>query len=222
MDKAKIAGIIDHSLLKPTAISEDIKKLCNEARQYGFYSVCINPFFVSMAKEFLSGSDVKISTVIGFPFGMTLPEVKVYEAVEAVSSGADELDIVMNIGMAKIGKWDIVKNDISDIISATKGVIHKIIIETCYLSHDEKIKASNVMIEAGAEFIKTSTGFGTGGATVEDVRLIKSVAGDACKIKAAGGIKNLFQVREMIKAGAARIGTSAGVAIIIELSEESI
>lgn len=217
MEKAEIAGIIDHSLLKPTATSEDIRKLCDEARQFGFYSVCINPFFVSMAKELLSGSDVKITTVIGFPFGMTLPEAKAYEAAKAVSSGADELDIVMNIGMAKTGRWGIVKNDISDVISATKGRIRKIIIEACYLNNAEKIKATEIVLESGAEFIKTSTGFGTGGATVEDIRLIKSIAGNACKIKAAGGIKTLSQVKDMISAGAERIGTSSSLDIIKEL-----
>ncbi len=217
MEKAEIAGIIDHSLLKPTAASEDIKKLCDEARQFEFYSVCINPFFVSMAKELLSGSDVKITTVVSFPFGMTLPEAKAYEAAKAVSAGADELDIVMNIGMAKTGRWDIVKNDISDVISATKGRIRKIIIEACYLNNAEKIKATETVLESGAEFIKTSTGFGTGGATVEDIRLIKSIAGNACKIKAAGGIKTLSQIKDMISAGAERIGTSSSVDIMKEL-----
>lgn len=206
--KTKVAKFIDYSLLKPEATLDDIKRLCEEAKRLGVYSICINPSFITIARDILKESDVKISSVIGFPLGMTLPQVKVYEAIEATLKGADELDIVMNIGMARSGNWDYVKGEISDIIYATKGVIHKIIIETCLLSEAEKIRAAETVISAGAEFIKTSTGFSSGGATAEDVRLLKSVAGDSCKIKAAGGIKTLQQVIEMIEAGASRIGTS--------------
>lgn len=208
MKRSDIAKLIDYSLLKPEATMDDIKRLCEEARRYGVYSVCINPSVITFAKELLKGSNVKISTVIGFPLGMTLSQVKVYEAIEATLKGADELDIVMNIGMARSGNWDYVKAEVSDIINATKGITHKIIIETCLLSEAEKIRAAETVIEAGAEFIKTSTGFSAGGATVEDVRLLRSIAGNSCRIKAAGGIKTLQQVIEMIEAGASRIGTS--------------
>lgn len=206
--KTKVAKFIDYSLLRPEATLEDLKRLCEEARRYGVYSVCINPSFVTFAKDLLKGSDVKISTVIGFPLGMTLPEVKVYEAIEATLKGADELDIVMNLGMARSGNWEYVRSEISDIIYATKASTHKIIIETSILSEAQKIKAAEVVIASGAEFIKTSTGFSGGGATVEDVRLLRSIAGEHCKVKAAGGIRTLQQVMELIEAGASRIGTS--------------
>lgn len=208
MNNSDLAKFIDYSLLKPEATMDDIKRLCEEAKRYGVYSVCINPSFITIARDVLKGSSVKITTVIAFPLGMTFPEVKVYEAIEATLKGADELDIVMNIGMARSGNWDYVKREISDIVCATKGVVHKIIIETSLLSEAEKIRAAETVIEAGAEFIKTSTGFSQAGATVEDVRLLKSVAGNRCGIKAAGGIKTLQQVIEMIEAGASRIGTS--------------
>lgn len=205
---SEIARIIDYSLLRPEATIEDIKRLCEEAKRYGVYSVCINPSYIEIAKDALKESNVKISATIGFPLGMTLPQVKVYEAIEASLRGADELDIVINIGMALSGKWDYVRKELTDIVYATKGKIHKIIIETCLLSGSEKIKAAEAVIVSGAEFIKTSTGFSKAGATVEDVRLLKSIAGDSCKIKAAGGIKTLRQATEMIEAGASRIGTS--------------
>ncbi len=206
--KMNIARLIDYSFLSAGTTINDIKRLCEEAKRYGVYSVCINPAFISVAKEALTGSDVKISTVIGFPLGMTLPQVKVYEAIEAVLTGADELDIVMNIGMARSGNWDYVKKELSNIICATKGIVHKIIIETCLLSREEKVLAAEAVISSGAEFIKTSTGFSEAGATVDDVRLLKSIAGDECQIKAAGGIKDVQQVIALIEAGATRIGTS--------------
>lgn len=208
MQRSDIAKVIDYSLLRPEATVEDIKRLCEEAKRYGFYSVCINPSFITIARDLLRESDVKISTVIGFPLGMTLPRVKIYESIEATLIGADELDIVMNIGMARSGDWDYVKRELSDIIYATKGIVHKIIIETCLLSESEKIKAAEIVIESGAEFIKTSTGFSGAGATVEDIRLLKSITGNMCGIKAAGGIRTLQQVLEMMDAGASRIGTS--------------
>lgn len=214
MNKEDIAGIIDQSLLRPDATVDDLRRVCDEAIQYGFFSVCINPYYVPFAKEMLSESPVRITTVIGFPHGITLTRVKAYEAIESLLSGADELDIVMNIGMAKSSRWDMVRKDISDVIAATKGAVHKIIIETCFLSREEKIKASEIVLSTGAEFIKTSTGYGSAGATVDDIKLIKSVVKDACGIKASGGIKTLTQVREMISAGANRIGTSSGVEIV--------
>ncbi|GAB4416122.1 MAG: deoxyribose-phosphate aldolase [Thermodesulfovibrionales bacterium] len=214
MNQTNIARLIDHSLLKPDATEDDIRRLCDEAKQYGFFSVCINPSFITLARGLLMGSGVKVTTVIGFPLGMTLTRVKVYEAIEAVLSGADEIDLVMNIGMARSGQWGYVKKDISDVVSATRGAIHKVIIETCYLDREEKIKASEIVLASGAEFIKTSTGFGPGGASTDDIRLIKTVVKDGCGIKAAGGIKTLSQVMKLIEAGATRIGTSAGVRIV--------
>ena len=213
MNNRDIAKLIDHTLLRPDATVDDIRRLCDEARQYGFYSVCVNPFFVPMVKDILSETGVKAATVIGFPLGMTNTNAKVYEAVEALNNGVDEIDMVINIGMARTGRWDIVKKDIFDVVCATKGIIHKVIIETCCLSRDEKIKAVETVIETGAEFVKTSTGFGPSGASVDDVRLIKSIVKDSCGIKASGGIKTLAQVRELIAAGATRIGTSSGVKI---------
>lgn len=214
MNRSDIAKIIDHALLRPDATTDQVRKLCEEALEFGFHSVCVNPFFIPVAKSMLSGSKVKVTTVVGFPLGISLSRVKVYEAIEAALSGCDEIDIVMNVGMAKEGRWGVVLTDISDAISATTGIIHKVIIETCFLNSDEKIRASRAVLESGAEFVKTSTGFGSGGATEEDVRLIKSVVKGKCAIKASGGIKTLDQAVRMVEAGAARIGTSASVKII--------
>jgi deoxyribose-phosphate aldolase len=212
-----IARFIDQSLLKPQATEADIVKLCKSAIKYNFYSVCVNPYYVPLCNALLKGHDTKVATVIGFPLGMTVKDVKIYEAKQAVRYGADELDIVMNIGAAKSGNWDYIGEEILEIISATKSAVHKVIIETCYLSEDEKIAATKIASLFGARFIKTSTGFGTKGATVKDVRLIKKVLGDRAEVKAAGGIKTLSQVVQFIKAGATRIGTSAGVGIMKEL-----
>jgi len=216
-----IAGLIEHTLLRPDASYADIPPLCGEARQFGFHSVCVNPSFIRMAKELLRASDVKMTTVIGFPLGMTLTEVKVFEAMHARLLGADEIDIVVNIGALKSGDWATVRKDISDVIMATKGIVHKTIIETCLLDDDEKKKVVGIALEAGSEFIKTSTGFGPRGAKVRDIRLIKNIVGDAAGIKAAGGIRTLRQVQSMLKAGATRIGTSAGVKILRELADSS-
>jgi deoxyribose-phosphate aldolase len=211
-----IAGVIDHSLLRPDATYADLKECCEEAEQFGFYSVCIHPSFIRKAREFLKGTGVRISTVISFPLGMMLTEVKVYEAMNASLDGADELDIVINTGALKSGDWETVKKDITDVIMATKGLIHKTIIETCYLDKNEKVKVVEIALDAGAEFIKTSTGFGPEGARLEDVRHIKSIAGDAAGIKAAGSIRTLEHVLDLLKAGATRIGSSAGVKIVKE------
>lgn len=215
-----IAGLIDQSLLRPDATYGDIKRLCEEALQFDFYSVCIHPSFIKMAKELLKGSNVKVTTVIGFPLGMTLTEVKVYEAMNASLIGADELDIVINIGALKSGDWNTVRKDISDVVMATKGLIHKTIIETCYLGDNEKRKVVEIALDAGSEFIKTSTGFGPHGARVGDVRLLKSIVGDAAGIKAAGGIRTPKRFLDMLSAGATRIGTSAGVKIIKSLKQD--
>ena len=219
MNKSDIAKLIDHTLLRPDAAVSEINRLCEEALEFGFHSVCVNPFFIPPAKDVLSGSSVKVTTVVGFPLGMTLSRVKVYEAIEAALNGCDEIDFVMNLGMAKEGRWDLVATDISDVISSTRGIVHKVIIETCFLNVDEKIRASQMVREAGAEFVKTSTGFGRGGATVEDIRLIKSAVENNCGVKASGGIRTTDQVIRLIEAGAVRIGTSASVEIINEYGQ---
>lgn len=216
LTSADIAGLIDHSLLKSDAAEADIERLCNEAIQYGFYSVCIQPFFVPRARALLLESEVRVTTVIGFPLGMNTTKAKVYEALEAALSGADEIDMVMNIGMAVSGRWDVLRKDIYDVIAATRELVHKVIIETCCLDNQGKIRASGLAVDAGAEFVKTSTGFCSAGATVGDIKLIKEAVKNTCGIKASGGIKTLSQVNEFIAAGATRIGTSAGTAIIRE------
>jgi deoxyribose-phosphate aldolase len=176
----------------------------------------VSPFYVHAAARALQGNEVGICTVIGFPLGMALTDIKVYEARRASLEGATELDIVINIGAAKSGDWRTVEKDIQDVVAATRGLTHKAIIECCYLEKDEKIKAAMAALSAGAEFVKTSTGFGPSGATIEDVRLLKDIVGDRAGIKAAGGIKTLAQVKEMLDAGATRIGTSSGDQIIRE------
>lgn len=215
-NKLNIAKLIDHTLLKPDATETDIKKLCDEAKKYGFFSVCIHPFFIKIAREMLSGTDVKLTTVIGFPLGITLTRVKIYEAMEAVLLGADELDTVINLGAVKAKNWEAVKKEISNLVTATPGVMHKIIIETYYLTDDEKIKASLAAMEAGAEFIKTSTGFAPVGAIIGDVAMIKAATKGKIGIKAAGGIKTSKDVLSFVEAGATRIGTSSGVDIMNE------
>lgn len=217
MNKADLPKIIDHTLLRPDAISGDVERICDETVRFGFHSVCVNPFFVPLAGSLLAETGIKVATTIGFPLGMTLARIKIYEAIDCVFNGADELDIVMNVGMAKAGEWRMLERDIADILLATRGVIRKIIVETCYLSEEEKIRTAAIVLESGAEFIKTSTGFGPGGARTEDVRLLKSIVKDRCGIKASGGIRTLSQVKELIDAGATRIGTSSGTAIMKEM-----
>jgi deoxyribose-phosphate aldolase len=217
---SEIASLIDQSLLKPYATESDIIKLCKYAIKYGFYSVCVNPYYVPLCSALLKGHKTKVCTVIGFPFGITLKDVKIYEAKQAVKYGADELDIVINIGAVKSGNWDYVGDEILSIISNTKSAVHKVIIETCYLNDEEKILATKIASLFGAKYIKTSTGFGPKGATIRDVRLIKKVLGGRAEIKAAGGIKRLSQVLSFVKAGASRIGTSSGVEIMKEYYEK--
>lgn len=214
MNKKDLAKLIDHTLLKPDASYADIKRLCEEALQFGFHSVCVYPYYTGIVKELLKGNNVRITTVIGFPSGMTTTDEKVLEAMNAALSGADELDIVINIGALKSKNWYVVTKDISDVIAATKGLIHKVIIETCYLTIAEKKMIVETALDAGAEFIKTSTGFGPKGAQTRDIRLIKSIVGDKAGIKAAGGIRTLEQVLAMLDAGASRIGTSSSLKII--------
>ncbi|MEW6585709.1 MAG: deoxyribose-phosphate aldolase [Nitrospirota bacterium] len=212
-----ISGLIDHTLLKPTATNKDIEKLCNEAAEFGFFSVCVQPYFIKLAKEFLEGGNVKVAAVVGFPFGMTSAGAKAFEAMNATSLGADEIDFVINIGAAKSGDWDVVRRDISGVIGASKGVVHKTIIETCYLDEEEIARVVKIALDAGSEFIKTSTGYGPYGARVKDVRLIKSIVGERAGVKASGGIRTIRQVLNLLKAGATRIGTSSGVRIIEEV-----
>jgi deoxyribose-phosphate aldolase len=217
LNRETIARSIDYTLLRSDATYVDIEDLCKEALDFGFHSVCINPFFIPAAREVLKDTGVRITTVIGFPLGMTTAEVKVYEAMNAALLGADELDIVINVGALKSGHLKTVRKDLSDVIMATRGLIHKAIIETCYLNEDEKRKAVVTALDAGSEFIKTSTGLGPKGAEIEDVRLIKSLVGERTGIKAAGGIRTLKQLIDFIEAGATRIGTSSGVGIMREL-----
>ena len=211
-----IAKYIDHTNLKAYASEEDIIKLCDEARRYNFYAVCVNPYRVKLAKEQLQGTNIKVATVIGFPLGATPTEVKVFEAKKALEDGTDEVDMVLNIGALKDKDYKYVRNDIAEVvrIAHEKGAIVKVIIETCYLSDNEKEIACKLAMEAGADFVKTSTGFGTGGATVKDVKLMRKVVGDKLGVKAAGGIRTYEEALAMINAGANRIGTSSGVKII--------
>lgn len=214
--KEELARVIDHTILSPDACFSDIKRVCEEAKKYSFASVCIHPCYTADAKELLADSAVKVATVVGFPFGANTTAVKLVEAVESVKNGADELDVVINISALKSGNYNLVGMELRNIINVTRHVVHKIIIETCYLSDEEKIKASLLAVEAGALFIKTSTGFGSKGASVADVALLKKTVSDRAYIKAAGGIKDLKTVTEMVQAGASRIGTSSGVKIVEE------
>lgn len=212
-----IAKMIDHTLLKPQAEKSDIEKLCNEAKQYEFISVCINPYFVDLAYSLLKDTDVKVCTVIGFPLGANTIESKVYEAVDAIKRGAAEIDMVLNIGALKSGDYGYVKREIEAVVKAAKSygdIIVKVILETCYLTDEEKIKACKITVDAGADFVKTSTGFGTGGATVEDVRLMRNAVGEEFGVKASGGVKTVEAAKAMIEAGANRIGASAGIQIV--------
>ena len=208
-----LASYIDHTLLKPDATVEDIIKLCEEAEQYQFAAVCVNPIYVDLAAHCLAGTGVKTATVIGFPLGATFTDSKVAEAKEAVLRKANELDMVINIGAAKAGLWEAVTDDIRQVVEVADGAVVKVIIETGLLTDDEKRRACQAVLEAGAQFVKTSTGFGPGGATVADIRLLKQVVGDKIGIKASGGIRTLEQAKELIAAGATRLGTSAGIAI---------
>jgi deoxyribose-phosphate aldolase len=212
----KIARMIDHTNLKPYATEKDIERTCNEAIKYGFASVCVNPCYAKLASKLLSGSNVNVCTVIGFPLGANKKEVKCLEARLAIEDGAKEIDMVMNISEFKSGNYSYVRDEIKQIvdIARSKNAICKVIIETCYLSDEEKRNACRIVKEAGADFVKTSTGFGTKGADVNDVKLIKEIVGNEIGIKAAGGIRNIEQAIEMVNAGATRIGTSAGVEII--------
>lgn len=216
MTSAEIASLIDHTLLKPEAARSDIAKLCEEALQFEFASVCVNPCHVAQAAEALLGSRVRVCAVVGFPLGATLTSVKVFETEETMKLGAREIDMVINIGALKSGDDASVEADIRAVTDAShrRRAICKVIIEAALLSHAEKIRASRAAMNAGADFVKTSTGFGPGGATVEDVRLIRSVVGPEMGIKAAGGIRTWQDFQQMIIAGATRIGSSSGIKIL--------
>ncbi len=206
---------IDHTLLKPTATKADIKKLCDEAIEHQFFSVCVNSCYVFLAKEYLKNSTIKVCSVIGFPLGAMSTQAKVAEAESAINNGADEIDMVLNLGYLKSKDFDAVWKDIEAVKKVMPNKVLKVILETCYLEELEIIKASELAIQSGADFIKTSTGFGTGGATPHDIKLMKSVAKDNCiKIKASGGIKDTKTALEYIDLGANRLGTSSGIAIV--------
>jgi deoxyribose-phosphate aldolase len=211
-----LASKIDHTLLKPEATPDQITQLCYEARKYGFASVCINPIWVSLCAELLRGSPVKVCTVIGFPLGATTPEVKAFETQNALDHGATEIDMVINVGALKVRDLDLVARDISGVVKTAheRGAIVKVIIEAVLLTDEEKTIACLASKEAGADFVKTSTGFASGGATVHDVELMRKVVGPEMGIKAAGGIRTFEDAENMIKAGATRIGASAGIKII--------
>ena len=211
----ELAKYIDHTLLKADATEEQIEKLCQEAAEYNFKSVCINPAFVVKSKELLKDSDSLVCTVIGFPLGANATEVKVFEAQQAVKDGADEIDMVINISRAKDGDWAYVLEEIKAVVGAVgESITTKVIIETSLLTDDEKRKASEVVKESGADFVKTSTGFSTGGATLADVKLMREAVGPDLGVKASGGVSNYDEAIAMIEAGATRIGASKGIAIV--------
>ena len=217
MSRKILAAKIDHTNLKPTATETDIIKICAEAREYGFASVCANPVHVPLMKKELEGGTPLVCCVIGFPLGANAKEIKAAEAGQAVEQGADEVDMVINIGALKAGLDQTVREDIAAVVEAARGNTVKVIIETCYLTDEEKQKACRIAMEAGAHFVKTSTGFGNGGATVEDIKLMRAVVGDKMQVKASGGIRSLEDAQAMIEAGADRIGASAGIAIVSPL-----
>ena len=214
--EAGFAGLIDHTLLKPEASRDDIRKLCQEAVRFGFASVCINPWNVPLAAELVRGTKVKVCTVIGFPLGATLPRVKIHEAEEAVKLGAQEVDMVINIGALKSSQDDVMESDIRGVVEVAHrgGAICKVIFETSLLTVEEKVRAALASKSGGADFVKTSTGFSTGGATAEDVALMRAVVGSEIGVKASGGVRTLDDLKKMVCAGATRIGASASVKIM--------
>lgn len=207
--------MIDHTILKPEATEAAVQKIIDEAKEYNFFSVCINPCWVAFASEQLADTDVAVCTVIGFPLGANTPEVKAYEAIDAIKNGANEVDMVINIGALKSQQYDYVRQDIQGVVDAAKGkALVKVIIETALLTDEEKVKACELAKEAKADFVKTSTGFSTGGAKVADIRLMRETVGPDMGVKASGGVHNAEEALAMIEAGATRIGASTGVAIV--------
>ena len=205
---------IDHTILKATASSADVQKLCEEAIEHEFYSVCVNGCYVADAKHLLQGTDVKVAAVVGFPLGAMTTASKVFEAKEAIENGASEIDMVINVAKLKDGEFDYVENEIRLIKEAIGNNVLKVIIETCYLTDEEKVKACELSLVAKADFVKTSTGFGTGGATYEDVKLMKSVVGNNAKVKASGGVRDKETAQKYVDLGAERLGTSSGIDIV--------
>lgn len=210
----KLNKYIDHTILKPETTQEQVEKILAEAKEYDFASVCVNPTWVALAAESLKDSDVKVCTVIGFPLGANTPAVKAFETKDATSNGADEIDMVINIGALKTGNYDLVLEDIKAVVAASGDKLVKVIIEACLLTDDEKVKACQLSQEAGADYVKTSTGFSTGGATVADVALMRKTVGPDMGVKASGGARSYEDAIAFIEAGASRIGASSGVAIM--------
>ncbi|WP_285491311.1 deoxyribose-phosphate aldolase [Staphylococcus haemolyticus] len=215
------AKFIDHTLLKPESTRQQIDQIIDEAKEYNFKSICVNPTHVKYAAERLNDSDVLVCTVIGFPLGATTTATKIFETEDAIKNGASEIDMVINIGALKDGIFEDVQKDIEGVVGAANGKTVKVIIETVLLSDEEKVKASELAKAAGADFVKTSTGFAGGGATPEDVKLMKDTVGDELEVKASGGVRSLEDFNKMIDAGATRIGASAGVQIIQGLESDS-
>lgn len=210
----KFNKLIDHTLLKPDATIEEIVKLCEEAKKYDFKSVCVNPTHIEHAKELLKGTDVLVCTVVGFPLGANTKETKVFETKDAISKGADEIDMVINIGRAKIHDFAYIEDEIRAVVNAANGKTVKVIIETCLLTDEEKVKCCEAALNAKADFVKTSTGFSTGGATVKDVALMKKTVGEFLGVKASGGVRSKSDLLNMVENGATRIGTSSGIKIM--------
>ncbi|AKF95271.1 deoxyribose-phosphate aldolase [Brevibacillus laterosporus] len=216
MSKESVAKYIDHTALKPDITKDMIVKLCEEAKEYRFASVCVNPTWVSLCAELLKEApEVKVCTVIGFPLGANTPELKAYETTNAIENGATEVDMVINVGALKDKNDQLVEQDIRAVVEAAKGkALVKVIIETCLLTEEEKVRACELAVKAGADFVKTSTGFSTGGATAEDIALMRKTVGPELGVKASGGIRSYADVEKMLQAGACRIGASAGVSIV--------
>ena len=214
MKPKDLANFIDHTLLKPDATKQQIRKLCEEALEHHFYAVCVNSFHLATCTEILRNTKVKLACVVGFPLGATETSVKSFEASRVISLGADEIDMVLNIGALKAKDYSFVEKEISELVRVAKGSTVKVILETSLLTDEEKTKACKISVHAGAHFVKTSTGFGGGGATVKDVRLMKSAVGEKALIKASGGVKNFESAIALIQAGASRLGTSSGVLLV--------
>ena len=217
--KQQLASMIDHSLLKPNSTLEELKKVCQEAVEYKFKAVCINPIFVGEAVSSLKGTDVLVCSVVGFPFGTHSPQTKAFETSEVIRLGAREVDMVIRVGALKDKRDKEVAEDIRAVVGAARGCPVKVIFETCYLTEEEKIRGCKLAMEAGASFVKTSTGFAGGGATIEDVKLMRKTVGKDFGVKAAGGIRTLEDALKMIEAGANRLGTSGSVSIMKKLDE---
>ena len=216
----KVNKLIDHTILKAFATEEEILKLCKEAIEYDFKSVCVNPVNVALAKKALEGSDVLVCTVVGFPLGANTKEIKALETLDAIKNGADEIDMVINIGKAKEHDFDYIEEEIKCVVTASAGKTTKVIIETCYLNDEEKVECCKAAKAAGATFVKTSTGFGTGGATAGDIKLMRETVGAEMGVKASGGVRSYDDVKVMVENGATRIGASSGIQIMKDASVE--